>query len=368
MIYYLFSFEVLLLLVFSYYSILIKNKYITYIIVTTIIISISSFYGFRDIVIYDREGFTTDTYRYALIWFNEIKTVNDIFYGTSSWKADYLFFTIPYLVNYISSNPNIYLFINALISFSLLFYAYYKIINGSKYYYLFPFIIFLILMTSTVVANYGNLLRQGLAISLVLMSISYMLEKKYRYGYLFLILALFSHKSTIIFFIIYFFVFYKEIKLKYYFFGILATLPFIFFNLSDLIANNFFFLAEKINTYQDSSSRMLLYKSILLFLVALFLYLFFENKDYTYTFDKIFKIYLSVLMFSFVFFKIEIISGRLLYYPSILLPYFIFYFIFYFKQKNLYYFIVTILSTLYGFLILFSSSTYKTIHFTNTLF
>lgn len=368
MLYYLFSFEVILLLSLSYYSVLIRNKYITYIIIVTIIILISLFYGFRDIVIYNSEGFTTDTYRYALIWFNEIKTVNAIFHGTSSWKADYLFFTIPYLVNYISSSPNIYLFINALISFSLLFYAYYKIINGNKYYYLFPFVIFLILMTSTVIANYGNLLRQGLAISLVLMSISYMLEKKYRYGYIFLILALFSHKSVIVFFIIYFFVFHKEIKLKYYFLGMFATLPFIFFNVSDLITSNFFFLAEKIDTYQGSSSRMLLYKSILLFFIALFLYLFFKNKNYNYAFDKIFKIYLSVLMISFIFFQIEIISGRLLYYPSILLPYFIFYFLFYFKQKNLYYFTVTILSTLYGFLILFSSSTYKTIHFTNTLF
>jgi hypothetical protein len=319
-------------------------------------------------VIYNQDGFTTDTYRYALIWFNEIKTIDDIFNGTSSWKADYVFFTIPYLVNYITSNPNIYLFINALISFTLLFYAYYKIINGNKYYYIFPFIMFLILMTSTVIANYGNLLRQGLAISLTLMSISYMLEKKYKYGYLFLLIALFSHKSVIIFFIIYFLVFHTEIKLKNYFFALFASLPFVFLNISSLIGDNFFFISEKLDSYKESLSKMLLYKSILLFFIAVILYAFFKNKSYNYHFDKIFKIYLFVLIISFIFFKIEIISGRLLYYPSILLPYFIFYFLFFIKQKNLYFFIVTILGSLYGFLILLTSSTYKTIHFSNTLF
>ena len=368
MLYSVFLFKILLLLSLSYYSVIIKKKYITYTIVIVILILISLFYGFRDIVIYNQEGFTTDTYRYALIWFNEIKTIDDIFNGTSSWKADYIFFIITYLVHYISSNPNVYLFINAFVSFTLLFYAYYKIINGSKYYYLFPFVIFLILMSSTVISNYANLLRQGLAISFVLMSIAYMLEKNYKYGYLFLLLALFSHKSVIIFFIIYFFVFHTKIKLKKYLFALFASIPFLFLNVSTIIGSNFFLLSEKFNAYQESNSTMLLYRVILLFFIALFLYIFLKNKYYTYTFDKIFKIYISVLINSLIFFKIEIISGRLLYYASILLPYFIFYFLFYFKQKTLYFFVVTIFSLLYGFIVLFTSSTYKTIHFTNTLF
>jgi len=367
MIYYIYSFEVFILFLLSYYSVLIKNKYLTYIVIFVLLILTSSFYGFRDIIIYNQDGFTTDTYRYALIWFKEITTIQDIFYGTSSWKADYLFFTIPYIVNFISSNPNIYLFTNAFISFGLLFYAYYKIINGKKYYYLFPFVVFLILACSTTVANYANLLRQGLAISLVLMSIAFMLENKIKYGYLFFILALFSHKSVIVFFIIYFFVFHTKIKLKYYFYILFFSLPFTFFNILGLIGSNFLLLSEKINSYQGSNSRMLIFKAMILFVIAIFLYNFFKNRKYSYIFEQIFKIYISVLIIAFISFKIEIISGRLLYYPSILLPYFIFNFIFYIKQKNLYFYVVTILTIAYGLFILLTSSTYKTIHFTNTL-
>jgi len=357
-------YEILILFLLSYLSIMIKNKSLTFIIMFYGLIIVSFFYGFREIVIYNPQGFTTDSFRY-MNWFYEIKTIDDVFYGSSSWKADYFFFLIAYVVHNFTNNHNIYFFVNSILSFSILVLGYYKLI-GKKYFYFMPLILLFLVCSSTVVANYGNLLRQGLALSLFILSLSFMLEKKYFIGYFLLFIAIFTHKSTIIFILIYFMVFNINIPIRYYLYIFTISVPFIFINIFNFIPINFnISILQKLSTYQESTSRMLLYKSIILTLLFLLFYRFrINNLKYTF----ILKIYIILLVISFFLFKIEIISGRLLYYPSILIPYFLFEYIKNTNKKDITFFVFTIFSVAYFIIIYEFSSTFQTILIKNNIF
>ncbi len=352
----------------SLISFFVRNRYITYFSTLFCVFLLTIFYGLRDINMYTPDGFTTDTYRYALVWFPEMKTLKDLFFGEVSWKGDYVFFFIPYIVNKITGNPSVYLYINCLISLGILFYFYFKLLNLRSNFYLYPFSILAICVTSSFVANYGNLLRQGLAISFFVGTIYLMANKQEKRGWFFLFLAFMCHKSIIMFFPVFLLVMNKKSDLKLYIILLILFIPFIKINFFSLVLKiiPIEFITKKFEIYKSSYSFMLYIKVVLVILVALLIY-FFRNKfrRVSSNFDFVFKTYVLILIGILITFHYNTISERLLFFSSILIPYFLTLSILFVKQKFLYQLILILGSILYGFFIFENSATYQAFSFNN---
>lgn len=363
------TFTIVVYAILSYFSILSKNKYKTEMVIFIFVLIASLFYGIRVI-----PQMTFDSMRYVHLWFPELTSLDEVFNGSVSWKQDYVFFIIPYFVHLFSDSKIIYLFVNSLLSITLLIYGYKKLFNKEDYYVI-PLFIFSLLITSTVVANYGNLLRQGLVISFFIFAIPFMLRKKYFYGYLIIILALYTHKSSLLILPVFLIVFHTNIHIKYYFYLFLSSLVFLQIDTTPYFiqfmgANESeSIVIDKMAAYQESNSRMLYVKVVFFIIMSSILY-FYKSKIKAINFEQLFKIYLLIITVSFLFFSFQIISGRLMYLAAILLPYFMY--AIYSGLTNQYkkYFIIyyTVFTIGYAYFILKFSSTYETLIYQNLLF
>jgi len=315
---YFYYFIFIIALISANTTFVINNKFLSKILIFIVATFTISFIGFRDILEYNFDGYITDTYRYTKEFFPNMNTLHEVFYGETSWKGDYLFFTLTFLIRSITDSPDIYLFLISLISVGILFYAYYRLsvkINKEKY---FLFFILLLITTVTFYSLYANLIRQGFALSIVLLSIT--INKKILKYFLLLVAFLF-HKSiiSIVIAIIIVDIFKNKTKILNY--SLYITTFFFLINFKKLIINLNFnnIFIERLIFYADSETRSYIIKLSLLLIIGIIIRIFYKKIKNDFL-KQIINIYMINLLFVVLLKDIQIVSARLAYNSTILLP------------------------------------------------
>lgn len=180
-------------------------------------------------------------------------------------------------------------------------------------------------LTSTFILLFTNVIRQGLALSLILLATGLFI-RNYRFSaYFALLLAIFSHFSALVILGIVLLVRNVRIKNKYILLLILM-LPFV------PIVSQFFItnmasiggVFQKIGSYanKDYSNTLVYIKVLILYFSLIVFYLMgiykgaFEDRNYFF----IFKLYLLIVIFVMFTLPVLLLSSRYLYYASALLP------------------------------------------------
>jgi hypothetical protein len=242
-------------------------------------------------------------------------------YVFTVYHGNYFFSFLMYLGNLLNINEDSFFKIFSIFNFLTLVVGIKLILKKQKYYIL---AIVLFLLSSTFILIYTNVIRQGLAFSLLVLGIGLFLNKKIKLSYFSFILSLFSHFSIFpILGILYLskLLTNKKIKLSYIF-----ILPIIIvlgmFLLQSL--GQFGGLFNKIQYFAHAEyNNKLVYIKVLImygFLFIIYLYGTKYNNFYNYNYRYLYNVYL--LSLGLVFFTLPIIalSSRFLYYISGLMP------------------------------------------------
>jgi hypothetical protein len=168
-------------------------------------------------------------------------------------------------------------------SFGALLKTYFEIKNIQSFYF-FILILILGIHTWPIIMSTSNAMRQGITMSLIFLSLNYMIKEKNLKSLVFIFISIFTHKSGIMFFVIYLniyliSIFLKFLKKKYFNVFVYIVFGIINFYLFYYIIQNFHSISEPTRIIQ---------------------------KDYRYHFATISLIYL--ILFTF---KSKILDNRL---------------------------------------------------------
>lgn len=187
------------------------------------------------------------------------------------------------------------------------------------------------LLSSTFIFMYANTLRQGLALSLMMLSISYYWKRKYIVFFVFSILAIFSHFSSVIFLVSV--VLAKWVPLKgvigRLYLLVLLLLPFMGYIVLEVTGLSS--ISKSLERYSEHgySSNIFYVKLVISYLFIVLLFLLNKSsksnaspskmkfyEKYTY----IYSIYGYLIAASFIFLSIPIVSSRLHYFSNAFMP------------------------------------------------
>ena len=281
------------------------------------------------------------------LYLNEIIFLKDnsILNSRLFWKGEYFYLLILKSVTFLPAKFGLY---------SIVFFSLFIFLKSSfeiaKYFELNILFLLLCLFTSlSFYMVFGNIIRQGIAISLIMLSYSYHLKKSIIKPIIFLIMAFFTHISCVVLIIPFLL---TRIKFSTRIFVLLVSLAVSLF----FIIEPYFIL--KINSYSMVNSDITKDLIKLSTGVVVLIFAFFNRK----VIDIIFlKSYSFIILISIIFISVESIGSRLLIYSQILTP-FIFAFILGNKKslKNQTTILTSCISVVY-FLLIFSTPTFKSL-------
>jgi len=210
-----------------------------------------------------------------------------------------------------------------------------KFIFKDRKYYLLALSFFAI--SSTFVLLFTNVIRQGLALSLLVLAIGLILNMKKVLSGIVLVLAIFSHFSILP--IIAFLIIARYLLNKNKFiFILILILPFLpilgNFLLNSISSLGGFFNKIEAFAEHDYNNKLVYVKVVLLYASAILYYIYgkkyilFEN----ITFKYVFIVFLLILGLIFFTLPVLLLSSRFLYYAAGLMP-ILFTFIFYSKHN-----------------------------------
>jgi len=271
----------------------------------------------------------SDAYSYASMFESTI-SITSVF---EAYHGDYFFSFIQYLINLTTIDSDSYLLVQSAIIFLMTVVGFRLIIDDDKQLLLG---LSLFVMTSTFILLSTNVMRQGLALALILVSVGLFSRGFRKTGYLVLLLSIFTHFSAVIVALIILTLRInkiKRLKLPNFIFFIPLLPVFSPYLLRELGSLGGVF--EKINSFSNIEydnkvvyiKVFLLYMAVLLFALLGRRYKGFENASYL----LIFEIYTLLVAVSFFTLPILILSSRYIYYASGLMP-ILFAFVLY--QKN----------------------------------
>lgn len=333
-----------------------SNKKISTLISYLSIITFAIVIGLRDVYY----GSDTPTY---VNYFNEYTTLSNLF-EKFQYKGDYLFFMIGWFVKQITIYPEVYIFFLSFLSIVIFYLSYLKLIKNYICQYK-NILLYSSFFTSTILLIYANVIRQGLSISLIVLSIYLFSMKKFKSAFFILLCASFIHKAAFLFFIILPIVFIYNISIKKLLFFSVISLIFMKFNLlAIIIPEDFFIIGSILSGYANTNFNVdnLSLKIIVLSISLIYFYLV-TTKNKEYYFNKLFKIYLFLYSFIVISYPFGKFCERLILYDSILLPILFFMTIKIFKQKMLMLFFYLIISSLYGIYVINHPSILANINF-----
>jgi len=325
-----------------WFSILsLTNKKIATLISYLSIVVFATMIGLRDIY----HGSDTPTY---VNYFNEYTTLYNLFEKFQD-KGDYLFFVFGWFVKQITPYPEVYIFILSFLSIVIFYVSYLKLFNDYSYQHK-NILLYSSFFTSSSLLLFGNVIRQGFSISLIVLAIYLFSIKRLKSGFFTLLCASLIHKAAFLFFIILPIVFIYNISTKKLLFT--AGMSWIFMKinlLSMIVPENFFIIGSILSGYANSDFNVdnLALKIIGLSISLIYFY-FVTTKNKEYYFNKLFKIYLLLYSFIVISYPFGKFCERLILYDSILLPILFFMTIKIFKQKTFMIFSYLIASLLYG--------------------
>lgn len=268
------------------------------------------------------------------LWmYNEQSSFNNVF---TAYHGNVFFSFTQYIGNLLNLEAKTF-FIYQTIGFYILTFLALKLIFESNKMLLTALSLFV--LTSTFVLLFTNVIRQGLALALILFATGLFLRKYRVSGYIVLSLAVFSHFSAIIIASIYLFV--RIFKMKTSFLFLLIVLmpitpiisKFMLSNLSSL--GGFFYKIESFSS-NDYGNFLVYIKVLILYLSLVLFYFYGINSDLfnNYKFTFMFKVYLMIVAVVAFTLPVLLLSSRYLYYASAYLP-ILFTFILY-QKKNVF--------------------------------
>ncbi|EIJ34220.1 EpsG family protein [Thiothrix nivea] len=295
-----------------------------------------------------------DAYNY-IIMYNNSDSFRQIF---NAYHGNYFFSFTQFIGNYFNVEAERFLLIQSFLLFLLTLISFRLIFRESHEYLLG---ISLFLLTSTFILLYTNVIRQGLALSLLFLALGFFLRKSYINSYLAMALSFFSHYSAIIFILFIFTQSFIKINNRSYFYILITPLViapayYILPNLS-----NFF---SKIDTFSEKSyENALVYAKIFILYISLILFFYLGKKNNLFSIKKysfLFKIYWLLVIFTFFTLPVLLLASRFLYYASALMP--LLFTIVIFRSKSSlrisYRLFISFISTLiYGYFVYSYSST-----------
>jgi len=310
---------------------------------------LSCFFGFREIVPF------TDSYYYVQ-FFSEISSIKDLFYGVTSWKKDYVFFSISlfsaHLVPIFGDKAHIFLV--SFISIGILLLTIYKFYKDDPVR-LTTHLIFVLVSTSFI-ALYGNLIRQGLAISILLLSIFYYSRRKNLLSIIYFLIAYYCHKSCIIFAAFPFILLVeKKIKKMYLAESIFIILLIIYAigNISYSLIPEVGFISDKVAIYSGAISSSFNIKLISIVLIIFVTFLL-RKSPLDFLFYK-FLIYVGIL--ALIASPYELIANRILFYSFLPMPFLMTRIFYFFKQNQFSNFMLLVTTFIFfSFVIRYSTS------------
>jgi hypothetical protein len=216
----------------------------------------------------------------------------------------------------------------------MIFYSGLRLIFNQARYYILALVLFSI--SSTFILLYTNVIRQGLALSLLVLAIGLIVYNKKKISYFIMVLAIFSHFSILP--IILFLFLAKYLSKKLINFKYILLLPLLII-LGMIFLSSFAQLGglfQKIQSFSEYNynNDIVYIKVIILYGLLYLFYVYgirFDNfKIYAYKY--IFNIYLLILGLIMFTLPVLLLSSRFLYFASGLIP-ILLAFIFYSKRN-----------------------------------
>lgn len=235
--------------------------------------------GFRESI-----GFDYNSYRYH---FYEISKLS--FFDTLKYNFEPGFSFLNKVILYFTDNYKILIFICSFITTGFVSYSIYK---NSKY----PFYSFFLYITLAFYYASFNLIRQGLAISISILGLKYLKERKFLKYLLIILIAASFHYSALVMIPVYFFVNINLTYKKIIIFFLITSFGYIFFDKILAIALKIFPMYSEY-LYSDFL-KPLSVKSILIFLFIFIILLFF--KKYIIDQDKKNSMYINIAFLCFL--------------------------------------------------------------------
>lgn len=237
----------------------------------------------------------------------------DLFSSSSAWKADYFFFMFMPIAHFFGLTAENYITAQLLLSVGLTFLAYNKIFKSShKWVYL---ALFFTINSSSFYLIHGNVIRQGLASSLLLLVLGVKSDKT---KFWLKVFGFFTHKGVALSFFSKAFKRLEELKPLLFLVALITG----YFALVIIVLNFFMlpeFLQKKVEFYTEfkrASSNSILKLLMLIF----FNVLFFMRMDKAPIFRTTHELFFIYSIFAVLLFRFDGIFSRLILYTDIFIP------------------------------------------------
>ena len=256
---------------------------------------------------------TIDLKAYMLYYENTV-TFSDVFSSKSAWKGDYLFFIWMPFGHLLSLKPVEYITVLTFVSVGLLFIAYTRFyIKDRSSLFL---ALFLVTCTSSFYHTSGNVLRQGLASSILILFLTSNRSIVKEAGYNFLLFYI--HKGSVFGFIKYLLPRRKKYRLILFIISVL----FGYFSLSIILKLPMpKFYHDKLLWYSTSfqrASNNSLLKLILLIIFNVIFFIFGKYKELKYR--RAYQLFFAFSVSAALMYKIDGIFSRIVIYVDIFIP------------------------------------------------
>jgi len=268
------------------------------------------------------------------------------------YHKNYFFSFLMYLGNVFNMPYKVFFTVLSML-YLYMFYAGLKLIFKEPKYYILSLALFS--LSSTFVLLFTNVIRQGLALSLLVLAMGLILNNKKLLSYIVILLAVFSHFSILpITLFLWAAKHLSDIKIKLIYIILLLFLPI----LGILFLSSFTQLGgmfDKIQSFsqQDYDNKVVYIKVVFLYTFLLIFYFYGEKLENfkIYAFRYIFNVYLLIVSLMLFTLSVLLLSSRFLYFASGLVP-ILLSFIFYSKRNliniKMRYFLFVVGAIFYG--------------------
>ena len=251
-----------------------------------------------------------------IFMFEAIKDFDDIF---NVYHRDYFFSFVQFLMIKLGIPSDQFLYLFSILVL-LIMIGGYRLLTDDRRTFLLSIAFFI--MTSSFVFMTTNIIRQGLALSLLMVGLGFFQKNAKRTSYLFFFATIFSHISSLAIILTLFFVrfFQRSKNINRLALLLMPFLTLISFSALEIITDNFVRIDSLASIgYTNPITYVkvfLLYSFGWIFYFLGHRYNGFENKNYY----LIFSIYVLSLGIIFFFLPVLFIASRFIYYTSAMLP------------------------------------------------
>lgn len=299
--------SLLFLFAFLFFTKLKKSYWLSATVLTFLLLLVISVFVNRDYSANIDLPLYMDFYKYNQVF-------ADIFESKTAWKGDFLFFGLMPVSHFMGFDRENYITFQLIISITLTFIAYFTFFKENRAWAFLG--LFFMLNSSSFYLIHGNVIRQGLASSLLLIGLC---TTVWEYSLLSKIAAFLSHKGSVFSF----FTRFVNVGNKTRISLLIGALIIGYFSLFIYVLNILplpAFVETKISfysTFERASSNSLIKLILLLGFNCIFLLL--RSKEAK--FEKVYDLFFVFSIAALLFFRFDGMFSRLVLYTDIFIPF-----------------------------------------------